>query len=388
MYEKTSSFEFKKYGSVYDESKHMMIKNYVTKKVVTGNKIISTVYNYSDTVFIEILEGLGYILISDSKDKNFKLFGIHRKLEIKPNMYFNIVSITHEISFNLIMNTSYRVKIEFLSEPYIHNRILPTINVCEIMSYYYTIKSPNYKFKGEKHNIYELTFVDNGTLITNIEGLDYTLNAYDIIIYGKNQFHTQMVNNTTSCSYLTVLFDMKCEDDSLLCNKIFHYKKDIYEIMKKFVKNLSSTLPYSKNLILTNFNELIIKLFQYNYLDIENDKIQKEPYKQFQNNLLDDILNYIEKTIYECITIDDICNKFALSRSSLQILFKNNLNIPPKKYINNLKLSKSKLLIKDNKYTISEIALILGFSSVHYFSRAFSKYYKISPSEYSQSIYK
>ena len=387
MYEKTSSFKFKKYGSVYNESKHMKVNNYVTKKVVTTSKIISTVYNYSDTVYVEMIEGMGYILISDSKNKDFKLFGIHRNLEIKPNMYFNIISITQDFTFNLIMDNRYRVKIEFLNDPYVYNRILPTINISEIMSYYYTIKSPNYKFKGEKHNIYELTFVDNGRLDTNIEGIDYTLNACDLIIYGKNQFHTQMVNSNTSCSYLTVLFDMVCDDDSLICNRIFHCKKDIYDVMKKFVKNLSATMPYSKNLILVNFNELIIKLFQYNYLNNENDKIPKETYQQFQNELLNDILQYIEKTICEPITIDDICSKFALSRSSLQILFKNNLNMPPKKYINNLKLAKSKLLIKENKYTISEISIILGFSSIHYFSRAFSQYYKISPSEYAQTIF-
>ena len=39
---------------------------------------------------------------------------------------------------------------------------------------------------------------------------------------------------------------------------------------------------------------------------------------------------------------EDLCNKFSVSRSSLQTLFKNNLNISPKKYINDLKLSKSK----------------------------------------------
>ena len=85
--------------------------------------------------------------------------------------------------------------------------------------------------------------------------------------------------------------------------------------------------------------------------------------------------------------IEDICSKFAVSRSSLQMLFKNNLNITPKKYINDLKLAKSKLLIKENKYTISEIAFMLGFSSIHYFSRAFTQHYEISPSEYAQTVF-
>ena len=67
-------------------------------------------------------------------------------------------------------------------------------------------------------------------------------------------------------------------------------------------------------------------------------------------------------------TIAEICQKFSMSRSSLQILFKENMDMPPKKYINELKLEKSRQMICENKYTISEIALMLGFNSIHYFS--------------------
>jgi len=88
------------------------------------------------------------------------------------------------------------------------------------------------------------------------------------------------------------------------------------------------------------------------------------------------------------ISIDELCSKFLVSRSSLQTLFKNNLNTSPKKYINDLKLSKSKQLIKENKYTISEISFMLGFNSIHYFSRAFTQHYEIRPSEYAQTVFK
>ena len=118
-------------------------------------------------------------------------------------MCFNIIPMTKEVTFNLIISSNYNIKLEFLNPPYVYNRILPTINIPEIMAYYYTIKSPNYKFKGEKHNVYELTFVDNGTLDTTIDDVNYTLDSYDLIIYGKNQFHTQTVNSDSSCSYLT-----------------------------------------------------------------------------------------------------------------------------------------------------------------------------------------
>ena len=62
------------------------------------------------------------------------------------------------------------------------------------------------------------------------------------------------------------------------------------------------------------------------------------------------------------------------------------LHNSPKSYLLNIKLQKSKELIRENQYTISEIADMLGFSSIHYFSRLFKKYFDLSPSEYAKEI--
>ena len=388
MYDKTTSAQFRKYGFVYDEAKDIDKDELIRKQIITSDKVISSLYKFSEPTYIESVEGMASILISDSSNGDFKLFTIHRKLEIKPNMYFNIVSMTDQTIFNLIIPSRYNLKLEFLNPPYVYNRILPTINIPEIMAYYYTIKSPNYNFRGEMHNLFELTFVDNGTLDTSIDGVNYTLKSSDLIIYGKNQFHTQSVNSDSTCSYLTIMFDMECDDDSLICNKVFHCRKELYNAVRTFAKNISNTIPYSENLILSNFHEIIIRLFQYDYLDIDSSKSPKESYQHFQDELLEGILSFIDKKMSSPISIEELCSKFSVSRSSLQTLFKNNLNTSPKKYINDLKLSKSKQLIKENKYTISEIAFMLGFNSIHYFSRAFTQHYEISPSEYAQTVFK
>ena len=92
----------------------------------------------------------------------------------------------------------------------------------------------------------------------------------------------------------------------------------------------------------------------------------------------------MNEKVTEPITIEEICHKFFMSRSSLQALFKMYLHSSPKSYLLNIKLQKSKELIRENQYTISEIADMLGFSSIHYFSRLFKKYYDVSPSEYAK----
>ena len=109
---------------------------------------------------------------------------------------------------------------------------------------------------------------------------------------------------------------------------------------------------------------------------------------QFENELLNEINNYIQKNIYEPISVEDICNHFAISRSTLQSLFKKHVNEPPKKYINELKMGQAQRLILEGNHSITEVALKLGFSSIHYFSRKFKTRFGLAPSEYLQSVYK
>ena len=45
-------------------------------------------------------------------------------------------------------------------------------------------------------------------------------------------------------------------------------------------------------------------------------------------------------------------------------------------------------MIYEGRYTISEIALMMGFNSIHYFSRAFTQRYGIAPSEYSKTLFR
>jgi AraC-like DNA-binding protein len=61
--------------------------------------------------------------------------------------------------------------------------------------------------------------------------------------------------------------------------------------------------------------------------------------------------------------------------------------MPPKEYINEAKLSRSRTLIRNGDRTISEIASMLGFNSIHYFSRKFTHRFGITPSEFSRGIY-
>ena len=393
MQHKTSSSVFQKYGSVYALPVNLENTNMICREAETTIKESISLFSCFDCeVCIEIQSGMAALIVSEMPETDtFEVFAIHRFVKLKPHVYFQVAAVSSYVSYRLITEKEYISTPQVITPAYHFSRILPQVRVKEILGYYYSIRDSGYHFDGETHSYYELTYVDRGSLCTEINGELFELKERELIIYGPDQFHKQYIQNGSSCSYVTVLFELEPDIShfSYLLNKIFPYTKKIYSLMKTFVNESSTFTPYMDSLLLCLFQEIIIRLLQGEYIsDIPDKKPSTDVRQHYHDELLEQILTYIDETLYEPITVGEICQKFSMSRSSLQILFNENLNQTPKKYINELKLEKSRQLISEGKYTISEIALILGFNSIHYFSRAFTQKYSMSPSEYAKSIFK
>ena len=392
---KTSNKRFEQFGSIYEQPIDLTNKEFISREFNTiAKKNIRQFFQFESEVYLEMQEGMATLVVGYSPDASaMETFSVHRLVKLKPNVYFNLVAVTAEIKYKLITNPGYNYSVLPINPPYIAKRILPNFQINEILGYYYNIRNGRYEFKGEKHNYYELTFVDRGRLYTEVDNVPYVLEEKNLMIYGPGQFHTQSIPEGESCSYVTIIFDMDnvIEDSDevtavLLLNKVFGYDKTIYELIQSFVQESSTQVPYMHSLMLCLLKETIIRLIQSEFIG-KTSKTVPGTRHHYQDELLSKILEYIHETICEPITIAEICEKFSLSRSSLQILFKENIGKTPKKYISELKLDKSCQLIKEDRYTISEIALLLGFNSIHYFSRAFTQKYGIAPSEFAKQIY-
>ena len=393
MQHKTSSSFFAKYGSVYDHPIDLEGTGMISHEgEATIKESISLFYCFDCEVCLEVHSGMAALIVSEMPETDtFETFAVHRYIRLKPHVYFQIVAVSALVSYRLITEKEY-ISTNAVIKPAFHfNRILPQVRVKEILGYYYSIRDSGYCFEGESHSYYELTYVDRGTLTTEIDGQLFELKERELIIYGPNQFHNQKIKEGRSCSYVTVLFELEPDTShfDFLLNKIFPYTKKIHTLMKTLVNESSSFAPYMDSLLLCLFQEVIIRLLQSEYIaDTQDKKPVTDARQHYHDQLLEQILTYIDETIYEPITVGEICQKFSMSRSSLQILFNENLNQTPKKYINELKLEKSRQMISEGLYTISEIALMLGFNSIHYFSRAFTQKYNMAPTEYAKTIFK
>lgn len=92
--------------------------------------------------------------------------------------------------------------------------------------------------------------------------------------------------------------------------------------------------------------------------------------------------NYISEHIQDEITMEDLAGAAAFSAWHARKLFIKYLNMTPAVYIRRLKLSKSALKLRDEKVSVLEVAMDMGFGSVDGYQRAFRREFGCNPKEY------
>ncbi|HAQ39455.1 MAG TPA: DNA-binding response regulator [Clostridiales bacterium] len=97
------------------------------------------------------------------------------------------------------------------------------------------------------------------------------------------------------------------------------------------------------------------------------------------------IINYIKKNFNQNeLTLNFIAEQLHISQSYITKIVKQKTGISFTDYLNKLRINMAiKLLMdKDSYHTVNEIANMVGYSSQHYFSRAFKNYTGLSPVQY------
>jgi AraC-like DNA-binding protein len=80
--------------------------------------------------------------------------------------------------------------------------------------------------------------------------------------------------------------------------------------------------------------------------------------------------------------VEVLGKELGLSRTHLFRKFKSLTGTAPNDFIRHIRLKKAAQLIKDRKYSISEIAYMVGFKTPAHFSTSFKAFYGLSPKEY------
>ena len=90
-------------------------------------------------------------------------------------------------------------------------------------------------------------------------------------------------------------------------------------------------------------------------------------------------IEIMDNNLDETISIESLCDNIGTTARTLEKIFQRFLQVTPKKYYLNVRLTKALYLLKNTHFSISSIAQSTGFSSQSYFSKCFKETYATSP---------
>lgn len=94
------------------------------------------------------------------------------------------------------------------------------------------------------------------------------------------------------------------------------------------------------------------------------------------------IRKYVDENYSYELTLSSLAERFHLNETYLSGLFKQSTGETFSDYVTRLRLEKAAALLKENELRLTDIAILVGYSSPSYFSTAFKKGYGVSPKEF------
>jgi transcriptional regulator GlxA family with amidase domain len=101
-----------------------------------------------------------------------------------------------------------------------------------------------------------------------------------------------------------------------------------------------------------------------------------------RNRKLLQILRYMEENIEELFSLDDLADRFKVSRRQIERLFLTHVKATPKQYLTDLRLRRGRMLLAETDMKVADIASSCGFESTNHFSRRFREKYGVSPHKF------
>lgn len=146
--------------------------------------------------------------------------------------------------------------------------------------------------------------------------------------------------------------------------------------------------PFSMPVLTTKIKNLFRTRYRAiehysNSLEIEPEKVALNP---MDEELLKNAVAIVEKHIDDVeFSTDDFAREICMSRSNLHLKLKALTGDTTNDFIRKIRFSRACKLLKEERYTIAEISIMVGFNTPSYFSASFKKYFGCLPSEYIKS---
>ena len=281
------------------------------------------------------------------------------------------------------------------------------LEILNIYTIHYFEYHKDFTFSGEKHNFWELMYVDKGEINVRTDEKNYVLKQNQLVIFYPLEFHSIRANNVKAPNTIIISFgsDSKCLE--ALKKQVFYVNEYIHSLLAGIIKEAKKAYlndlndpKYKKlkkagrfavgtdgfaaeQMISCYLNILLVELLRGGGYKPQKQKSSTR--KNEFSEKFEHMRKWIDAHIDYKFTIKDLCAESMINKQTLENIFKENAGMGAIEFCRKRKIEFAKEYLREDILNISQISEKLGFSSVHYFTRTFRTVENMSPSEYAKS---
>ena len=245
----------------------------------------------------------------------------------------------------------------------------------------------NDNFFLHDHDSYEILFFLEGDSKFVIEGKNYFLESGDVIIVRKHEMH-RVYHNSNACYHRVVL---KVTPNFFISHNCPDYEKQFLNSQMGIANRIKSDYVHSSGLYdafmrlkkyskdYTAENEPVVDAIVMEILFLIN-QTGHFSMSDAHDSLVEQIISYINNHYTEDIDLLTLTSRFFISKSYLCKIFLKATGLTVHDYICRKRLNKVRELRQNGK-SISEAAMLSGFSDYSSFYRTYKKLMGCSPKD-------
>lgn len=278
-------------------------------------------------------------------------------------------------------------------------RFCYAITISKIANLHYFEFTNQFHTEKESHAFCELLYVDSGFITVDADNYQGIVRENQMIVHKSNEPHSLSCPEDEASNVIIIGFACNNreldvfseapvtlnESQKKLLTEIIREGRNVFEAPYDIPgqKDMKKRKEYpfgADQLIKIKLENLFIELIRS-----KNNVFVDEP-RDISDNKIQEVLRYLNENFKEKIKLSELCFLFGTNATTLCNKFRDAYGETIISYINKRKIKEAKRLMRSGSYNLTEISSIVGFSSVHYFSRIFKQYEKQAPTAYLKTI--
>ncbi len=278
----------------------------------------------------------------------------------------------------------------------------------KLYSLHYFQFAAGYIFPGEKHNFWEMVYIDRGEADIGAGKQVVRLRQGQAFLHRPNEFHSIWANSATGPNIMVLSFGCGAGILRALAGHALTLNAQMRGLLRQLIaegRNCFGNLldisgqrvlmpredaPMGSQQMIVLLLEQILILLLRQVREGQEDALCETLHLTDEQNAAD-LTNQLTALMREhldgSLSFEEICRRSGLSQTALKACFRRYNRMGVMEYYQRLRIEEARRLLREGRLNVTQTAETLGYSSVQSFSRQFKRLMGVTPLNYLRTIH-